>query len=133
MNIVCFLQQLFSMKLLHTSIAFVASTFGKGYLAPIDYLALTLIVILALVISIGLYYALIGSWIRDMKHPLNLRLIFIGLAVVLIMMGGYTYLLYVFVSPVPLSRIFWPLIIIFLIWIIYTILVSIFGKKVTRI
>lgn len=124
------MQHIISFKFVFLNIF--SDTFGKGYLAPIDYIILLLNVLLFSLISIGLYHSFLSYWIGSLKHPLNLRLIFIGLAITLISIFSYTFIIHVYLVEIPFKRLLWPNLTMFIIWILYTVIISIWGKQITR-
>lgn len=109
-----------------------SNTFGKGYLAPIDYIFLLLIIIFFSTVSIGIYHALLRSWINSVKHPMNLRLILFGFTITMISIFCYSFLIHVYLIEVPIKKILWPNLILFLTWVIYSVIILIWGKQIRR-
>lgn len=106
------------------------SSFGKGYIMPMDYVTLLIIVIFSIIIGIGVYKVFLNSWIRKLKHPLNLRLIAIALSINLIVSVGYIYIRKVLIATPTFSQVWLIPIILSSVWLIFTIIVSIWGKQI---
>lgn len=105
--------------------------FGKGYLAPIDYLIILIIMIVGAFVGIVLYFVTLSAWVRKVRFPFTMRLLWTGFSLTLIGIITYWFLHFVLKEePPPMARdLYWPTGIIFGLFLIYTIIVWSTAKK----
>jgi hypothetical protein len=111
---------------------FLETTFGKGYIAPMDYAALLIIIMVSVIIAMGIYRVFISGWVNGFRHPLNLRLLTISLALTLIGGIGFIYIRKVLLIELTFNELWLPPIILGSIWIVFAVVLSLFGKKLAK-
>lgn len=107
----------------------ILEVFGKGYLAPLDYLIILGIAVLGIAMGLFFYRMLLRKWIQGLRYPFTLRLLMIGFSVTIIVVALLWFWHFVFQPEPQIRKLLLPTLGVVAAFIVYMFIVSSMAKK----